>query len=72
MFGGVVSYDDVDEYDCGDDAVMYYSYLNPQAILEKYPVGGQRPPLEILQPAPAQTTQPLAQVCKYVGWRSVK
>lgn len=32
-----------------------------EAILEKYPVGGQRPPLEILQPAPAQTTQPLAQ-----------
>uniref|UniRef100_A0A8C7IG73 Gamma-tubulin complex component 6 n=1 Tax=Oncorhynchus kisutch TaxID=8019 RepID=A0A8C7IG73_ONCKI len=32
-----------------------------EAILEKYPVGGQRPPLEILQPAPAQTTQPLTQ-----------
>ncbi|CAB1323390.1 unnamed protein product [Coregonus sp. 'balchen'] len=32
-----------------------------EAILEKYPVGGQRPPLEILQPAPAQTNQPSAQ-----------
>ncbi|XP_055790497.1 gamma-tubulin complex component 6 isoform X2 [Salvelinus fontinalis] len=32
-----------------------------EAILEKYPVGGQKPPLEILHPAPAQTTQPLTQ-----------
>ncbi|XP_028970652.2 gamma-tubulin complex component 6 isoform X2 [Esox lucius] len=32
-----------------------------QSVLEKYPLGGHRPPLEILQPASAQTIHLLAQ-----------